>query len=50
MAVGSTTELEAQLYLSVDLSFRDEAPFQDLQAEILAVRKLILGFKKSLKG
>ena len=48
IAVGSSTELETQLFLSLDLEFIDPQTFKGIQQEVIEVRKLILGFKRSL--
>ena len=46
IANGSSTELETQLFLALDLAFIDEETFIETRQEVIEVRKLILGFKR----
>lgn len=48
IAVGSTCELETQLYLSFDLGYINQELLQSLRKDLIEVRKLILGFKRKL--
>lgn len=49
ISIGSICELETQVYLAYDLSFIDIKQQEILIVEIMAVRKMIMGFKASLK-
>lgn len=50
IAIGSSCELETQLYLSFDLSFISEHEMAELTREITEIRKMIIGYQKTLKG
>jgi len=49
ISIGSICELETQVYLAYDLNFINVKQQEMLIAEITAVRKMIIGFKNSLK-
>ncbi len=50
VALGSTTEIETQLFLALDLQFITQSEFESTRNSVIEVRKLILGFKKYLKA
>ena len=49
IAIGSLCELETQVYLSFDLGYIKLELSQKLLDEITQIRKMILGFQKSLR-
>ncbi len=48
MATGSSSELEYQLILSRDLQYLSETSCNELQNEIIVIRKMIYSFIKNL--
>lgn len=48
IAVGSSCELETQLFLAFDLSFISENQFNQMRQEVIESRKLIMGLIRSL--
>lgn len=49
ISIGSLCELETQVYVAMDLNFLEDKQHETLIAEITAVRKMIMGFKNSIK-
>jgi len=50
MAMGSATELEYHLLLSHDLGILNDADFENLSKETVAVKKMLTSFIKKLKA
>lgn len=50
IAVGSSAEVETQLFLALDLGFISQNQFEQSREEVIEVRKLILGFKKYIRS
>ncbi len=48
IAIGSTCELETQIYLCYDMELLPKKEQDDLVEETIQIRKMILGFQKSL--
>ena len=48
IAIGSSNELETQLYLALDLGLIDQAIFLKIKEQVISVRKQIIGFKSFL--
>ncbi|MBK7872292.1 MAG: four helix bundle protein [Saprospiraceae bacterium] len=48
IAIGSSCELETQLYLASDLSFFNSVEVENLVIEVSRVRKMMISFKKTL--
>ncbi len=48
IALGSLTELETQLIISKNLVFLEKDTFEHLMEQIIAIRKMIVGLKKSI--
>ncbi len=48
IAIGSSCEVETQLYLAFDLYFISEIELNQLVAAVTEIRRMILGFKRSL--
>ncbi len=48
IALGSLTELETQLIISKNLLFLEKDTFEHLMEQIIAIRKMIVGLKKSI--
>ncbi len=49
IAIGSAFELETQIILFLDLDMTKEDDFDEMDAKIKQVQKMIYGLKKSLK-
>jgi len=49
IAIGSNCEVETQIYLSLDLGFINEKDSEKIIEEITQIRKMIIGFKSTLK-
>jgi four helix bundle protein len=45
IAIGSSCELETQIYLSLDLGYITEEQYQGLNEELIIQRKMMLRFK-----
>lgn len=50
MSRGSLYELETQLYLSLDLEFIDEIEFNNINQQVVLVRKLLSGMINYFKS
>lgn len=48
IAIGSSCELETQLYLTGDLAFLNQTEVESLVEDIARIRKMIIGFKNRL--
>lgn len=48
-SIGSLCELETQLLLAVDLDFLSNNDINPLIEELIVIRKMIIGFQKTLK-
>lgn len=48
IAIGSLCEVETQLYLSYDLGFVNKEKAKVIVNEVIQIRKMIIGYKKSL--
>ena len=48
MAVSSSCELETQLFLSMDLGYIQSNKVEILQHELIELRRMMIGFRKSL--
>jgi len=48
ISLGSISELETQLIISKNLNFITNDVFDKLENEIISIRKMILGLKKSI--
>lgn len=48
IAIGSLCEVETQLYLSYDLDFVNKEKAKVIVNEVIQIRKMIIGYKKSL--
>ncbi len=48
ISLGSISELETQLIISKNLNFITSDVFEKLENEIIAIRKMIIGLKKSI--
>ena len=48
IAIGSSCEVETQIYLSFDLELINEEKMQQLTEEIAQIRRMIIGYQKSL--
>ncbi len=48
IATGSSNELEYQLLLAKDLGYLDDLIFKDLNDEVVAIRKMIYSYIKTL--
>jgi four helix bundle protein len=48
IAYGSATELEAQLIISLDLGYIQDATFNDLESMISEIQKMISAFYKNI--
>lgn len=48
IAIGSSCELETQLYLADDLTFLNSTEVESLITDITQIRKMIIGFKNTL--
>jgi four helix bundle protein len=48
IAYGSATELEAQLIISLDLGYIQDATFNDLESSISEIQKMISAFYKNI--
>ena len=49
IAVGSSCELETQLYLGMDLNYFDQTDGKIMIDELVQIRKMIIGFKNKLE-
>ncbi len=49
IAIGSNCELETQIYLSNDLGYLQHQKTETVVKEITQIRKMIIGFQKTLK-
>jgi len=49
ISIGSLCELETQIYLANDLEFIDNQVNNKIIQEIAEVRKMVMGFKNSIK-
>ena len=49
IAVGSSCELETQIYLATDLLHIDKTESEKIISKIEEVRKMMIGFQKSLR-
>lgn len=49
LALGSACEVETQIYLAYDLEFIDEQKMKRLTDEIVQIRRMIIGYQKTLK-
>lgn len=49
VAIGSSCELETQLYLAFDLEFMKLPEMENLAKDIIKIRKMIIAFQKSIK-
>ena len=49
MAIGSNCELETQFYLANDLGFINQQKMANLSDEIRQIRRMIIGYQKTLK-
>lgn len=49
ITLGSIAELETQLMISKNLEFLNSNDFDSLLAELIIIRKMTIGLKKSLK-
>ena len=49
IALGSIAELETQLIISRNLNYCDEDSFEAVNNQLITVRKMTIGLKKSLK-
>ena len=50
IALGSVSELETQLIVSNNLSFLENSNFEALIEQIITIRKMVIGLKRSIKG
>ena len=50
VAVGSSCELETQLFLAFDLEYLDQSIFDSLREDLVHLRKTIIGFQHALKS
>lgn len=48
IAVGSTCEIETQLYLAFDLEYMSKEEAKILVDEIVEIRKMIIGFQRKI--
>lgn len=48
IAIGSACEVETQIYLSFDLGFINEQSMSHLIDEIVQIRRMIVGYQKTL--
>lgn len=48
IAIGSTCEIETQIYLAYDLEFISNEAMDKLLDEITQIRKMIIGYQKTL--
>lgn len=48
IAIGSLCEIETQIYLAQDLAFISIEQTKEVLSETIEIRKMILGFQKSL--
>jgi len=48
IALGSVSELETQLIVSNNLNFIEKIHFEEMLDQIVTIRKMIVGLKKSL--
>jgi four helix bundle protein len=46
---GSVAEVETQLIVSMNLKYISNITFEQLLAELVSIRKMLIGLKKSLK-
>lgn len=49
IAIGSSCELETQLYLTMDLDFVKNDQGEALISELVEIRKMMIGFKNTLQ-
>lgn len=49
IALGSSTELQNQLIIAKDLYYLRKAKFEEIDQQVVLVRKLIFGLIRSLK-
>ena len=49
IAIGSACEVETQIYLSFDIGLIDESKKEKLSDEIEQIRRMIIGYQKTLK-
>lgn len=49
IANGSACELETQMYLAYDLKFISETQLNQVTDEIIQLRKMIIGYQKSIQ-
>lgn len=50
MALGSTTELQNQLLIAQDLEYIDTDKFEELEKQLITVKKLTSGLIRSIKN
>jgi four helix bundle protein len=49
IALGSIAELETQLIISKNLDYLNESQFEKLTSDLVSIRRMTLGLKKSIK-
>ena len=49
ISLGSLSELETQLIISQKLSFLNSISFENITNDLIQIRKMLLGLKKSLR-
>jgi four helix bundle protein len=49
IALGSLSEVETQLIISLEIGYFDKAQFEKLNSELISIRKMLIGLIRSLK-